>query len=141
MLSKEQVTEIENILKREGTAAAQARVNDLLPSSVSDQLKFTDPKMIFVEAPAKTVDALVTKEDRAPYMVAAALAFFLWLTVFSGAYMLLTSMLEEKLNKLLEMMLASTRFAEIIFGKLLGVAALTLTAMAPYIILGCTVWI
>ena len=78
----------------------------------------------------------VTLTDRVPYLTAAILAGMLWLTVFSGAYMLLTSMLEEKMNKLLEMMLASTRFTEIIFGKLLGVAALTITAMLPYIILG-----
>ncbi len=78
----------------------------------------------------------VTKEDRIPYAVAMGLSIVLWFTVFSGAYMLLTSMLEEKLNKLLEMMLASTRFSEIILGKLLGVAALTITALAPYIIIG-----
>ena len=78
----------------------------------------------------------VTMTDRVPFIVAAILSGMLWLTVFSGAYMLLTSMLEEKMNKLLEMMLASTRFTEIIFGKLLGVAALTITAMLPYIILG-----
>ena len=78
----------------------------------------------------------VTMTDRVPYLAAGILSLMLWLTVFSGAYMLLTSMLEEKMNKLLEMMLASTRFTEIIFGKLLGVAALTITAMLPYIILG-----
>jgi len=88
------------------------------------------------KAVSETGTQAVTRADKVPYYVAAALSIFLWLTVFSGAYMLLTSMLEEKLNKLLEMMLASTRFSEIIFGKLLGVAALTLTAMAPYIILG-----
>ncbi len=78
----------------------------------------------------------VTDKDRLPYIVAGIMAAVLWLTVFSGAYMLLTSMLEEKLNKLLEMMLASTNFGEIILGKLIGVAALTLTAMLPYILLG-----
>ena len=78
----------------------------------------------------------VTQADRLPYFIAAILSGILWLTVFSGAYMLLTSMLEEKLNKLMEMMLASTRFSEIIFGKLLGVAALTITAMLPYILIG-----
>ena len=78
----------------------------------------------------------VTIIDRIPYFVAAAATMILWLTIFSGSYMLLTSMLEEKLNKLLEMMLASTRFSEIIFGKLLGVAALTITAMLPYIAIG-----
>ena len=78
----------------------------------------------------------VTNTDRVPFIVAGILSGMLWLTVFSGAYMLLTSMLEEKMNKLLEMMLASTRFTEIIFGKLIGVAALTITAMLPYIILG-----
>ena len=78
----------------------------------------------------------VTIVDRIPYFVAAAATMILWLTIFSGSYMLLTSMLEEKLNKLLEMMLASTRFSEIIFGKLLGVAALTITAMLPYLLIG-----
>ena len=81
----------------------------------------------------------VSGADRVPYVVAAGLSFFLWFTVFSGAYMLLTSMLEEKLGKLLEMVLATTQFAEIMLGKLLGVALLTLTAMAPYILLGLAV--
>jgi len=77
----------------------------------------------------------VSLTDRIPYWVATAAAAFLWFTVFAGAYMLLTSMLEEKLGKLMEMMLASTQFVEIMFGKLLGVALLTLTSLAPYIIL------
>ena len=78
----------------------------------------------------------VTMADRVPYFLAAGLSFFLWLTVFSGAYMLLMSMVEEKVNKALEMMLASTRFTEILFGKLLGVAALTVASMMPWIIMG-----
>jgi len=77
--------------------------------------------------------------DRIPTFVAAGASLLLWLTIFSGAYMLLTSMLEEKLNKLMEMMLATTRFSEIIFGKLLGVAALTITAMLPYLLFGAFV--
>ena len=92
--------------------------------------------------PNKKVDAAgggtqaVTIEDRAPFFVALIMCGFLWLTIFSGSYMLLTSMLEEKLNKLLEMMLSSVQFSEVILGKLLGVAALTFMAMLPYLILG-----
>jgi len=88
--------------------------------------------------PTKTAEDSqdVNSSDTVPFLVATVLAFMLWLTVFSGAYMLLTSMLEEKLNKLLEMMLATTRFSEIILGKLLGVAALTLSMMARYILVG-----
>lgn len=91
--------------------------------------------------PAKTQTAdgegqRVTAADAVPYMVAAAFSAFLWFTVFSGAYMLLMSMVEEKINKALEMLLASTRFTEILFGKLLGVAMLTIATMAPWLILG-----
>ncbi len=77
----------------------------------------------------------VTFIDRIPNLVSVAATMLLWLTIFSGAYMLLTSMLEEKLNKLLEMMLSTTRLSEIMIGKLIGVAALTITAMLPYIVL------
>jgi len=75
----------------------------------------------------ETGSQAVTLEDRVPFFVAAILAGILWLTVFSGSYMLL------------EMMLASTRFSEIMVGKLIGVAALTLTAMLPYLLLGAGV--
>ena len=50
--------------------------------------------------------------------------------------MLLMSMVEEKINKVLEMLLASTRFSEIFFGKLIGVAALTIASLLPWIIMG-----
>ena len=91
---------------------------------------------IFNPIKTEDKDQGVNRSDTVPFAVATVLALMLWLTVFSGAYMLLTSMLEEKLNKLLEMMLATTRFSEIILGKLLGVAALTLSMMAPYILVG-----
>ncbi len=92
--------------------------------------------LLFNPVKTEADDQAVNASDTVPFIVATVLAFMLWLTVFSGAYMLLTSLLEEKLNKLLEMMLATTRFSEIILGKLLGVAALTLSMMAPYIIVG-----
>lgn len=78
----------------------------------------------------------VTIKDRIPYFFAAAMAMLLWFAVFTGAYMLLMSMVEEKINKVLEMLLATTRFSEIFLGKLLGVAALTLASLLPWMILG-----
>ena len=108
----------------------------------SQGLKISEDNALNLESydPTKAVGETgegqkVTSKDRLPYIAAGGMALVLWLTVFSGAYMLLTSMLEEKLNKLLEMMLASTNFGEIILGKLIGVAALTLTAMLPYILI------
>lgn len=77
----------------------------------------------------------VSMWDRLPFFASIGLAFFLLMTIFAGAFMLLTSMIEEKMNKLLEMMLASTRFSEIMLGKMLGAALLTLASLAPYIIL------
>lgn len=90
--------------------------------------------------PAKLSDATaddttaVSTLDRLPFFAGIGLAFFLLMTIFAGSFMLLTSMIEEKMNKLLEMMLASTRFSEIMLGKMLGAALLTLASLAPYIL-------
>ena len=78
----------------------------------------------------------VTLWDRLPFIAGAALGFFLLMTIFAGSVALLTSMIEEKMNKLLEMMLASAKFSEIMLGKMLGAAMLTLASLAPYLILG-----
>lgn len=80
--------------------------------------------------------ASVTLADRAPFVAAIALAWILWVSVFSVANMLLTSLIEEKNGKILEVLLSTARFHEIIIGKLSGVAAVSFTLFAVWGVLG-----
>ncbi len=73
--------------------------------------------------------AEVTSAERLPFFVAVAVAFGLWVIIFSVVNMLLTAMIEEKGNKVLEMMLSSARHHEILTGKLFGVAAVSFTLL------------
>jgi len=100
--------------------------------AVPDVEKFDPTKEVGADGEGQSVSVI----DQIPLFVAAGFSAFLWLAVFSGAYMLLMSMVEEKINKALEMLLASTRFTEILMGKLLGVAALTIASLAPWLIMG-----
>ena len=126
---------VRNLLRREAKRDYLAG-GSLTPEGYDEAGRDLDVDMFDpTAAPEREDEGAVTRSDRAPYLVAAGASLFLWFSVFSGAYMLLTSMLEEKMGKLLEMLLASTQFAEIMLGKLVGVAMLTLTALAPYILL------
>jgi ABC-2 type transport system permease protein len=80
--------------------------------------------------PERSADAAeVTQGERLPIFVGVGTAFGLWIVIFSVVNMLLTAMIEEKGNKVLEMMLASARHHEILVGKLLGVAAVSATLL------------
>ena len=72
-------------------------------------------------------DATVTAAERIPFIMGVAVAFGLWIIIFSVVNMLLTAMIEEKGNKVLEMMMSATRHYEILTGKLLGVALVSAT--------------
>jgi len=72
----------------------------------------------------------VTFADRAPFFVAVGLGFILWTAVFSIVNMLLTSLVEEKGGKIIELLLSTVRFHDILAGKLIGAAALSLTLFA-----------
>ncbi|MFW5660723.1 MAG: ABC transporter permease, partial [Oceanicaulis sp.] len=80
--------------------------------------------------PGAQAGAEVTRADRAPFIVAIGLAFVLWLAVFSVANMLLTSLVEEKGGKIIELLLSTARFHEILIGKLAGVAGVSVTLFA-----------
>ena len=83
--------------------------------------------------PERTGDtAEVTDAERIPLVVSAMTAIGLWVIIFSVVNMLLTAMIEEKGNKVLEMMLASTRHHEILTGKLIGVAAVSATLLVVW---------
>ena len=73
--------------------------------------------------------AEVTLADKAPVYVAGALAYFLWLMVFSIIQYLLMGTIEERSNKIFDTLLTSVRMPELLAGKLLAVFAVTSTMM------------
>ena len=74
----------------------------------------------------------VSLRDRMPGIAGFGLAFMLWGLIMTGAGMLLNSVIEEKANRVLEVLLSSADTAEILGGKILGVAALSGTVMLSW---------
>lgn len=72
----------------------------------------------------------VTDRERAPFIVGMLLSVLLWSSVIGVANMLLTGVIEEKSNKILDSLLTSATPAQILSGKLLGVAAVSFTLFA-----------
>lgn len=81
-------------------------------------------------------EAKITSRDRAPVLVGMLLAFVLWSSVLSISNMLLTGVIEEKSNKILDSLLTSLAPVHILAGKLLGVALVSLTMFSIWGALG-----
>ena len=74
----------------------------------------------------------VSLRDRLPQIMGIMGGFLLWSLIITGASILLNSVMEEKSNKILEVLLSSASATEILTGKVLGVALLTLTVLAAW---------
>jgi ABC-2 type transport system permease protein len=74
----------------------------------------------------------VALRDRLPTYVGLIAGFLLWSMILTGASILLNSVIEEKSSKILEVLLSSASVPEIMGGKILGVAGLTLTVLGVW---------
>jgi ABC-2 type transport system permease protein len=80
----------------------------------------------------------VSLRDRLPGLAGFAMGILLWMVVFTGAGMLLNSVIEEKSSRILEVLLSSASVPQIMAGKILGVAAVTATVLAVWLTIGGT---
>ncbi len=64
------------------------------------------------------------------------MGFLLWMVVFTGAGMLLNSVIEEKSSRILEVLLTSASVPQIMGGKILGVACVTATVLGVWLTVG-----
>ncbi|HYC96355.1 ABC transporter permease [Brevundimonas sp.] len=71
----------------------------------------------------------VSFRDQLPGIIGLVSGFILWSLIITGASILLNSVMEEKSNKILEVLLSSASATEILAGKVLGVAFLTMTVL------------
>jgi len=82
------------------------------------------------------VDALATEEDdveEVQFIAAYGGAFVLYFTVLLYAVAVMRSVLEEKTNRVVEIVLSSMRPFELMLGKILGVGAVGLTQIAVWV--------
>lgn len=62
----------------------------------------------------------------------SAFVYLLWISIFAIAQMLLTNVIEEKSNRIIEVLLSSVTPGELMMGKLLGIAAVGLTMIGTW---------
>lgn len=109
------------------TVFSQAGINP----AVVDQTEAFRPEVRAFSPKSRTGGELSFR-DRLPSIMGLAGGFLLWSLIITGASILLNSVMEEKSNKILEVLLSSASSTEILTGKVLGVALLTLTVMAAW---------
>jgi ABC-2 type transport system permease protein len=87
---------------------------------------------IAVFSPKSVSGGEVSLRDKLPTIIGMAGGFLLWSLIITGASILLNSVMEEKSNKILEVLLSSASPTEILAGKVLGVALLTITVLLAW---------
>lgn len=83
-------------------------------------------------SPKASGGGAISDRDRLPGLIGFGLGLLLWSAVLTGAGVLLNSVIEEKSSRILEILLASASTAEIMGGKILGVAGVTFTVLAAW---------
>jgi len=102
-----------------------------LTEAQADALDSVRPKFQVFSTKSSTGEA-VGLRDRLPGIMGFGFGMLLWSTIITGASILMNSVMEEKSNRVLEVLLSSASTTEILAGKVLGVAGITATVLGVW---------
>ncbi|MBL9076152.1 MAG: ABC transporter permease [Planctomycetes bacterium] len=78
----------------------------------------------------------VKKEQKANKFAPVVFVYLLWIAVFTAAQMLLTNTVEEKSNRIIEVLLSSVSPGQLMAGKIWGIGATGLTLILSWALCG-----
>ena len=108
---------------------AEARLDPALVQFVQEPIRFEERK-VSGTGEAEEVSA----RDRIRQLAPMVFVYLLWVAVFSAAQMLLTSTIEEKSNRIVEVLLSSISPVQLMAGKITGVAWTGLAMIGAWIL-------
>ncbi|HEX6883895.1 MAG TPA: ABC transporter permease [Planctomycetota bacterium] len=76
----------------------------------------------------------VSVADKIRQFAPIAFVYLLWIAIFTVAQMLLNNTIEEKSNRIIEVLLSSVTPGELMMGKLAGIAAVGLTMIGTWVL-------
>lgn len=95
-----------------------------------------------VQVDSKGESKAVDKTAKGNKMAPVAFVYLLWIAVFTAAQMLLTNTVEEKSNRIIEVLLSSVSPGELMAGKIWGIGATGLTIVGSWVVFGVLgVWL
>lgn len=94
-----------------------------------------------VEGPDGPINKAANEGERmqSAFILGMGLALLLYISIFSSANLLLQSLIEEKENRVIEVMLSSLRPRSLLQGKILGLGLLGLIQVSIWITIGAVV--
>ncbi|MCB9877106.1 MAG: ABC transporter permease [Planctomycetes bacterium] len=96
-----------------------------------------EPVVFPAEQPGEGADRkTVERADRARNLAPVAFVYLLWMAIFGAAQMLLTNTVEEKSNRIIEVLLSSCSPGELMAGKIWGIGATGLTMVVSWAVVG-----
>lgn len=101
---------------------AEAKIAPEVASRIKEQVRFVEKKR-----DADGRETAVTVADKGQGWAPVAFVYLLWIAVFTAAQMLLTNTVEEKSNRIIEVLLSSVSPIQLMAGKIWGIAATGLT--------------
>ncbi len=87
---------------------------------------------VTIYSPKAAQGGAVSLRDRLPTLAGFAMGLLLWMVVLTGAGLLLNSTIEEKSSRILEVLLTSASVPEVMGGKILGAAGVSLTVLCVW---------
>ena len=121
-------------LERYATAEVRERrlAEEDIDKAVADHIQ-TPVRCEKKKVSAEGEEEGVSKEDTIRKWAPAALVYMLWMAVFSISQMLLTNTIEEKSNRILEVLLSSVSPLQLMTGKIVGIALTGLTMVLSWL--------
>jgi ABC-2 type transport system permease protein len=107
-----------------------ARLTPEQARSIQAEFRFGEQKVSAETGEAESVE----KKDRWKNWAPAVFVYLLWIAVFTAAQILLTNTVEEKSNRIIEVLLSSVSPFQLMAGKIFGIAATGLTIIGSWVV-------
>ena len=101
-----------------------------------EQISALDTKIILEPEPISKDDADSSRLTSAiAAIIGMAMGFIMYMTVFIYGMMVMRSVMEEKMNRIVEVMISSVKPFQLMLGKIIGVGGVGLTQVLVWVIL------
>jgi len=117
------------VIQKKRIAAAQIRPS--VAKHIREPVSFTAEKPGEGDQTEK-----VDSADRARSFAPVVFVYLLWIAIFTAAQMLLTNTVEEKSNRIIEVLLSSCSPGQLMAGKIFGIGATGLTMVVSWAVFG-----